>query len=172
MNNCILVKKENNQIYLTYKSLKVTATIGKNGLTNNLVEGDMKTPIGEFDLGIAFGLHERSEINIDKDIPYFKIQKNQYWIDDINSKFYNQLIMIDKEPTISGEHLIDYAHNAYEYAIEIKVNPHNIIGKGSAIMLHCNDGEYTYGCVGISRENMIKLLGMIDYNTKIRIEDT
>lgn len=171
MDNCILVKKENNKMYLTYKSLKAEATIGKNGLTNDTVEGDMKTPIGEFDLGIAFGGHERNEININEDIPYFKIQENQYWIDDINSKFYNQLIMVDKKPTISGEHLIDYANNEYEYAIEIKVNPHNIIGKGSAIMLHSNNNEYTQGCVGISRENMIKLLGMIDSNTKIRIED-
>ncbi len=171
MENYILVKKENNQMYLTYKSLKVEAVIGKNGLTNNLVEGDMKTPIGEFDLGIAFGLHDRSEIDMNEDIPYFKIQNNQYWIDDINSKFYNQLIMIDKEPIISGEHLIDFANEDYEYAIEIKVNPHNIIGKGSAIMLHCNKNEYTYGCVGISRENMIKLLGMIDSDTRIKIEE-
>ena len=171
MKNYILVKKEHNQMYLTYKSLKVKATIGKNGLTNDLVEGDMKTPIGEFDLGIAFGIHERHEINMNEDIPYFKIENNQYWIDDINSKFYNQLIMIDKEPIISGEHLIDYANEEYEYAIEIKVNPNNIIGKGSAIMLHCNKKEYTHGCVGISRDNMIKLLGMIDSNTKIKIEE-
>ena len=171
MENCILVKKENNQFYLTYKSMKVEATIGKNGLTKDLVEGDMKTPIGEFDLGIAFGMHERCEFDMNEDIPYFKIQNNQYWIDDINSKFYNQLIMMDKEPKISGEHLIDFANEDYEYAIEIKVNPHNFIGKGSAIMLHCNKNEYTYGCVGISRENMIKLLGMIDSNTKIKIEE-
>ena len=45
---------------------------------------------------------------MNEDIPYFKIQNNQYWIDDINSKFYNQLIMIDKEPKISGEHLKSY----------------------------------------------------------------
>ena len=171
MDNCILVKKEDGQIYLSYKSMKVVATIGKNGLTNNPVEGDLKTPIGEFDLGIAFGLHDRSEININEDIPYFKIQNNHYWIDDINSKFYNQLVMFDKKPKISGEHLIEYADDAYEYAIEIKVNPNNIVGKGSAIMLHCNRDEYTYGCVGISRENMITLLGMIDLNTKIRIEE-
>ena len=170
MKNYILVKKENNQMYLTYKSLKAKATIGKNGLTDNSVEGDMKTPIGEFDLGIAFGIHDRSEISMNVDIPYFKIEKNHYWIDDINSKFYNQLIMLDKEPLISGEHLIDFANDEYEYAIEIKVNPHNIIGKGSAIMLHCNKGDYTQGCVGISRENMIKLLGMIDSDTKIKIE--
>ena len=171
MKNCILVKKENKQIYLTYKSLKVEATIGKNGFTKDLVEGDMKTPIGKFDLGIAFGIHERNEIDMNEYIPYFKIQNNHYWIDDINSKFYNQLIIIDKKPIISGEHLIDYANEEYEYAIEIKANPHNIIGKGSAIMLHCNKKEYTHGCVGISRDNMIKLLGMIDSNTKIKIEE-
>ena len=169
MENCILVKKENDQIYLTYKTLKAKAVIGKNGFTDDLVEGDMKTPIGEFDLGIAFGLHERSNINLNENIPYFKIQKNHYWIDDINSKFYNQLIEIDKEPLISGEHLIDFANDSYEYAIEIKVNPHNIINKGSAIMLHCCNKEYTYGCVGIAREDMIKLFGMIDENTKIKI---
>ena len=78
--------------------------------------------------------------------------------------------MLDKKPIISGEHLIEFANDAYEYAVEIKVNSHNIIGKGSAIMLHCSKGEYTYGCVGISRESMIELLGMIDSNTKIKIE--
>ena len=83
MKNRILVKKENNQMYLIYKSLKVKATIGKNGLTNDLFEGDMKTPTGEFDLGIAFGIHERNEINMNEDIPYFKIQNNHYWVDDI-----------------------------------------------------------------------------------------
>ena len=169
--NCILVKKENNQMCLIYKSLKAEATIGKNGLTNNLVEGGMRTPVGEFDLGIAFGKHERCKININENIPYFKIENNQYWIDDINSKFYNQLIMMEKKPIISGEHLIDYADEEYEYAIEIKVNPHNIIGKGSAIMLHCKKKAYTSGCVGIAKENMIKLLGMIDSNTKIKIEE-
>ena len=56
------------------------------------------------------------------------------------------------------------------YAIEIKTNPDNIKGKGSAIFLHCKRKEYTAGCVAIEKEDMEKLIGMIDLDTKIIIE--
>lgn len=47
-----------------------------------------------------------------------------HWVDDINSKFYNQLIDITKvkKDWNSSEHLIEYPKQ-YEYAIEIKTNP-------------------------------------------------
>ena len=173
MNNTIYVKKENNKYYLIYDDGKEECYIGKNGLTNNKKEGDLKTPIGEFKLGIAFGIHEEKEININQTLKYIQINKNLYWVDDPNSKYYNQLVDITKEKKDwnSAEHLIEHTI-PYEYAIEIKTNPQNIPGKGSAIFLHCKNKDYTAGCIAIPTEKMKELLKYINKDTKIVIENT
>lgn len=169
MNNIIKVYKEDNNYYLEYKELKCIAYLGKNGVTNNKREGDMKTPIGTFKLGISFGIHEKEKIKNNNN--YIKIDDNLYWVDDINSKYYNKIIDITKieKDFNSAEHLIEYKKQ-YEYAIEIKTNPNNISGKGSAIGIHClGDKNYTGGCIAINREDMKKLLELIDNNTIIEI---
>ncbi len=164
--NKIYVRTENDKVVLIYKDLKVPAYIGRNGFTIDKQEGDYKTPIGEFDLGIAFGKYD----SIDTKLPYLKIEDDMYWVDDISSDDYNELIKTTDKPMFSAEHLKDYEDDAYEYAIEIKTNPDNVKGKGSAIFLHCKRKDYTAGCVAINNEDMKKLISMIDTNTKIKIE--
>lgn len=112
------------------KVLETDAFIGKNGITQNKVEGDGKTPEGIYKLGLAFGTHDREDIELNKNIRYIKINKNLYWVDDIYSKYYNQLVDITKtnKDWNSAEHLVEYP-NQYEYAIEIKTNTNNIPGK-------------------------------------------
>lgn len=126
-----MYKKENGIWNLL---IETEASIGRNGITSNKKEGDGKTPEGIFKLGIAFGLHDLTNLNV----KYIKLNENLYWIDDINSKYYNQMVDITKvkQDWKSAEHLIDYKVQ-YEYAIKIKTNPKNIPGKGSAIFLHC-----------------------------------
>lgn len=150
-----------------YKLLKTKGFIGKNGLTIKKKEGDGKTPKGIFKLGIAFGMHD---IKIDKSMKYIKINKNLYWIDDVNSKYYNKLVDITKveKDWNTAEHLIEYK-NQYEYGIEINTNKENIPGKGSAIFLHCTTGKPTMGCVAIEKEKMIELLEKINSKTVILI---
>lgn len=167
MDNTIIVKKENEDIILSYKKFKTKAYIGRDGFTNDKKEGDYKTPVGEFELGIAFGKYD----SIDTKLPYLKIEDDMYWVDDIDSDDYNELIKTSIKPMFSAEHLMDYVNDAYEYAIEIKTNPDNIKGKGSAIFLHCKRKEYTAGCIAIDSEDMKKLISMIDSNTKIKIID-
>ena len=70
MNNIIEITKENNNYYLNYKDLKTICYIGANGLTKDKQEGDLKTPIGEFELGIVFGTHKRKDIKIEEDCCY------------------------------------------------------------------------------------------------------
>ena len=98
--NKIYVRTENDKVVLIYKDLKVPAYIGKNGFTKDKVEGDMKTPIGEFDLGIVFGKHD-----LDIKLPYVKINENHYWVDDVNSEDYDRLIESKEKPNFSAEHL-------------------------------------------------------------------
>jgi L,D-peptidoglycan transpeptidase YkuD (ErfK/YbiS/YcfS/YnhG family) len=149
-------------------NIETNAYIGKNGVTTNKEEGDLKTPLGEFELGIILGTHKTIENK--NGIKYEQITKNMYWVDDFKSKYYNQLVDITKveKDWTSAEHLIDYPIQ-YEYLIEIKTNPQNIAKKGSAIFLHCSNNGPTAGCVAINSMDMKKIIENIDKNTKIKI---
>ena len=148
------------------KLFSTKAFIGKNGITNDKKEGDGKTPIGKYNLGVAFGTHNEVKFS-----NYIKINENLHWVDDVNSKFYNQLVDITKvrKDWNSSEHLIEYPKQ-YEYAMEIKTNPKNIPNKGSAIFLHCSAEKPTAGCIAIEAKYMKFLLDKIENDTIICIE--
>lgn len=162
--------KDDNIAILEYPrcNINVNAFIGENGSTFKKHEGDNKTPLGIFELGLILGTHNINEV-ITK-IKYQQITKDMYWIDDINSKYYNTLVNINdvRCDWHSAEHLIEFPVQ-YEYIIEIKNNPENIPGKGSAIFLHCSNSISTHGCVAIDNITMKKLLENIDEDTKIEI---
>ena len=156
-------------LYFWENNIKVFSTkafIGKNGITNDKKEGDGKTPIGKYNLGVAFGTHNEVKFS-----NYIKINENLHWVDDVNSKFYNQLVDITKvrKDWNSSEHLIEYPKQ-YEYAIEIKTNPQNVPGKGSAIFLHCSVERPTAGCIAIDAKYMKFLLDRIENDAIICIE--
>ena len=137
----ILVFQEKNKIKLlayrnNSKFLETNAFIGKNGLTYNKIEGDGKTPKGKFHLGTAFGMLKRENIDLPPDTNYIQINDNLYWVDDVHSKYYNNLVDITKvkKDWSSAEHLIDYPIQ-YEYAIEIKSNANNLFGKRKCYFL-------------------------------------
>ena len=154
--------------------------IGRNGVVEpeDAIEFDEKTPLGLYDLGVAFGMHD-----LDIKYPYFKVQDNDYWVDDYKSSHYNYMVRIgedisnfgyhyiireDEKDFDSAEHLKDYEMQ-YEYAVFIEYNSsgqiNNGIGnnKGSAIFLHCFGLKgYTGGCVAVSRENMEFIMNFLD----------
>lgn len=172
MDNIIYVSiNENDEWILKFPkyNIKAKAYIGKNGITRDKKEGDGKTPLGSFELGRILGTHKK--INNRNSLEYQEINENMYWIDDSKSKYYNQLVDISKvkKDWNSAEHLIDYPIQ-YEYLIEVRTNPNNISGKGSAIFLHCSNNKATAGCVAVSRDTMKKILENIDKNTKIEIQ--
>ena len=149
-------------------NIETMAYIGKNGVTNEKQEGDEKTPLGEFELGTILTTNPSIK-NVDSIIP-IQITEELYWVDDSQSKYYNQLINISevKKDWNSAEHLIDYPIQ-YEYLIEIKTNPNNISGKGSAIFLHCTNNKPTAGCIAVNNKIMKKIIENIDKQTKIEI---
>ena len=153
-------------------NIETTAYIGKNGATFNKKEGDQKTPLGEFNLGVVIGTHSSNEITKKTNIKYIQINQNMYWVDDPKSKYYNKLVDLTKvqQDWNTAEHLIDYPKQ-YEYAIEIKTNPQNIPNNGSAIFLHCICKKYTAGCIAIQKNIMRKIIELINYNTKIIISN-
>lgn len=172
-NNKIYVfLKDNNKGILIFPkyNIEANAYIGKNGMTKEKIEGDLKTPIGEFELGVILSMN--TVLKKKKGLNYIQITENMYWVDDENSIYYNKLVDLSKveRDWESAEHLIDYKVQ-YEYVIEIKTNPDNIPGKESAIFLHCTNNKPTAGCIAVDTEIMKKIIENIDDNTKIEICD-
>lgn len=189
LNQTIIVELGNKNIMQIYENGKLIkqinhVEIGKNGASENIHETSVKTPLGTFNLGIAFGTH-----NLNINYPYIKTNENLYWVDDINSKYYNKLVSLNetintfnypyiintnKKEFNSAEHLIDYPKQ-YEYAVYIEYNINgekyeNGMGKGSAIFLHClGDKGYTGGCVAIPKEDMLFVLKFLDRNKNPKI---
>ncbi len=155
-----LFKKKGNELN---PELIVPCSLGKNGITHNKKEGDLKTPAGVFDLGFAFGICDNPGTGLD----YVKLSDTMYWVDDLHSEHYNRLIDTSKcRPDFkSGEHMTDYP-GLYDYGITIGYNKDCIPGRGSAIFLHCTDDirKPTSGCVAVKKPIMLKILKAIAEN--------
>lgn len=136
--------------------------IGKNGFAKpgEKREGDGKTPSGIFSLQRTFGYQE----SIRTKMAYRQALPDDLWIDDINSADYNRWVKKDKTQAVSYEKM-KRDDNLYKYGIVIEYNTNPVIkGHGSAIFLHVWRGENmaTAGCVAISEDNIVRILGWLD----------
>lgn len=132
--------------------------VGKNGVSSESREGDYRTPKGLFSLGFAFGIEKLEGLSIE----YRQIDSRCYWVDDPESKYYNQWMESDAIRWNSAEHLADYP-TAYHYAVAINYNMNPVVPyAGSAIFLHCQTGSYTAGCVAVPEKDMITILHWLD----------
>lgn len=141
--------------------------VGKNGISDNKKEGDGKTPSGVYDFGTAFGIAK----NPGSIKSYRQINNNDYWVDDPNSKYYNQWVDITKvnKDWKSAEHLIS-ENIAYKYGVVVNYNTNPIIpGNGSAIFLHVSTNGPTAGCISVSEDTMVNILKVLKPNAKIVI---
>lgn len=149
---CDVYCYEKNDDYWESRS-KSSGILGKNGVIDNKQEGDKSTPRGLYSLGFAFGTE-----TVDTEIEYRVLNENCYWVDDPQSKYYNQWIETSTPSWNSAEHLIDY-EDCYKYAVSINYNTDPVVqGAGSAIFLHCAVGTYTAGCVAVPEDYMCEIL--------------
>ncbi len=140
--------------------------IGKNGITNNKIEGDFKTPKGKFNLGDLFYKYKKDvkESNLNKK----KIKKNMGWCNNINSKNYNKLIKISKNEKYEKIFRKDYK---YDLMIPIEYNFKKVIpNKGSAIFLHITKNyKGTAGCIALSKKDFLIMIKILDKKNQILI---
>jgi len=140
--------------------------VGYNGV-GTASEGSQTTPKGVYSLTTAFGILQDPGTAL----PYTQVDASHYWVDDPSSRYYNKFVStndVEKDWT-SAEHLADYTH-AYAYAIAIDYNITCIPGAGSAFFLHCSTNSPTYGCVAVSKEDMLFILQNISRNAYIVIQ--
>lgn len=140
------------------------AFIGRRGLGKEK-EGDLKTPIGEFNVTYAFGIKHNPGTELD----YIDVTKNTYICDE-EGKFYNQIIdTIKTKHNCNGEHLIDF-NPQYNYALCFDYNPKNIFPNGSAIFIHVKGNKmYTAGSIAVDEDSMKTILQYATKKTKIII---
>ena len=162
----IIVK---NKDTLLIDDFKFKCSIGKKGVCNKKVEGDLTTPKGLFNLGNIYYRSDRVQKPFSK-LKSISIKKNMGWCDDPSSKFYNKLIKIKKNLKISHEKLYRKDHK-YDFFILIKYNYKNPTKlKGSAIFLHLTKNYLpTKGCIALCEKDFLILAKLINKKTKIKI---
>ena len=156
-----------NKNYLTYNKLKVKCAIGKKGIGNKKKEGDLITPIGVFK--IKYILYRKDRVKVLTKLKKKVIKKNMGWCDDPNSSYYNKLV---KLPFTHKHEKLYKKENIYDIILVLNYNMNPVKkNKGSALFIHVSKINYkkTEGCVAIKKLNLIKLLRMINPNTRVKI---
>ncbi|MFN6547229.1 L,D-transpeptidase family protein [Mycolicibacterium nivoides] len=116
-----------------------------------------RTPTGTFPLGQAFG----REPNPGTRMPYFQTTEEDWWDEDVDSSAYNTHVRTANINSDDAENL--YTSGViYDYAVLIDHNPRRIPGRSAGIFLHVTDGDPTWGCVAIERDQMRSVLRWLD----------
>lgn len=145
--------------------IQCNARVGVNGI-GPTTEWSKTTPNGVFSLGMNFGLNG----NPGATYGYTQANSNHYWVDDVNSKYYNQFVDISQTPSdwSSAEHIVEFP-GYYNYCVNINYNPNCTPGVGSAIFIHCDIGTYTYGCVAIPESILASVMQRLQSDALIAI---
>lgn len=145
------------------------ARIGYGGLVagTKRKQGTGTTPLGTYDLRSAFGTHRR---DAGWALPFRKIRKGDFWVQDNASDFYNRLRnqrqggfrwWLPTSDPDSSERLTDYGRQ-YEYSIVVEYNWRQVRKRGSGIFLHVNGRGATAGCVSAPRPVLRRLMARLD----------
>ncbi|AQT83174.1 hypothetical protein B1R94_28080 [Mycolicibacterium litorale] len=120
-------------------------------------DGVYRTPAGTFGFDQAFG----RQADPGTRMPYFQATDQDWWDEDGKSPTYNTHVRSQDKPSGIAENLYD-SGPVYDYAVNIASNPQRIPGKVAGIFLHVTDGNPTWGCVAIGREEMRSILNWLD----------
>ncbi len=159
---------ENQQGNWAEAGIENQAYVGGNGVTarENKREGDQKTPRGLYPLGFAFGLAPNPGTSIE----YRNVTNTSYWVDDVNSQYYNQWVDSSEASVTwsSAEKLADHP-SSYKYGVVVEYNTDPIVkGNGSAIFLHVGSNP-TLGCIATSEATMVSILKWLNNDAAILI---
>ena len=161
----IIVKKSK---YLKYKNFKFRCSLGKAGIKKKEREGDNITPRGIFKIICIYYRSDRIK-QITTPLKKIKIKRTMGWCDDPKSSFYNKEIKLPNKFNFERFYRKD---NLYDIIVPLNYNKNPIIkNNGSAIFINVADNNYkqTAGCIGVKKNNLIKLLSIIKKNTRVKI---
>ncbi len=157
-------KGKSSKWYLVDQSIPVV--IGKKGvaLEGKKKEGDQRTPMGVFVIGPAFGLSATAKVT--KQFDYFPLKESTICVDDIKSKYYNQVIDSTSVATPDW-HSAEMMHtiSVYKHGSLIQYNSEKRLpGAGSCIFMHIwiDSHSGTDGCIAMDEANLKQVLAWLD----------
>ena len=146
----------NNNKWEKNNDLTTSGFVGEQGTTNEMSEEVSATPKGMYTIGDAFYLYDAPTTNLNS----FEIMDDTYWVDDPNSKYYNQKVEgVENMDWISAEQMSTIP--AYKYGFVIDYNTDCVPGKGSAIFFHIGNVP-TAGCIATSEDMVKSYLSLLD----------
>jgi L,D-peptidoglycan transpeptidase YkuD (ErfK/YbiS/YcfS/YnhG family) len=142
-----------------------SAHIGSKGIADGATrrQNTYTTPSGTYTITQAFGLLG----NPGTVMPYHVITKDDWWVEDNNSAFYNTMrtaslggfnTLLPESDVNGSEHLITHT-GLYDYAVVIDYNMNpSVPYRGAGIFLHVSDGQPTAGCVSVPKSTLVAIL--------------
>ncbi len=116
-----------------------------------------RTPEGAFAFTETFGILS----NPGTQMPYFKVDRYDWWDGNPDSPTFNTHVRADWVPGLGSERLINYGY-AYYYAAAFNYNPEQNPAKGSAFFLHVSTNGPTGGCISVPLADMAAILRAMD----------
>ncbi len=124
-------------------------------------EGDGKAPAGIFRLKQGFGYAP-----FDIAYPYRVYEESDHCVDDIKSKYYNQIVDSTKiKADYKSYEKMKFPKDFYRYGIVVDHNPKRLRGAGSCIFIHIKSIP-TAGCTVMSQNQIKQILRWLDPDKK------
>ncbi|MEO1450123.1 MAG: L,D-transpeptidase family protein [Bacteroidota bacterium] len=124
------------------------------------VEGDKKSPAGQFELGPSFGYAPQAMAT--QKWPYVPVHNATMCIEDANSQSYNQIIDANATPKdYNSTDRMRRKDDLYEWGVWVYHNfPDPEPSAGSCIFLHVwrEGGKGTAGCTAMSKPDMQEVI--------------
>lgn len=144
----------------------IPVALGRSGIKTNKWEGDGATPRGTFHPLRLWWRADRAPPPITS-LPLRAITARDAWCEDPADRRYNRAIRVS--PGAAGDRLMREDH-LYDYIVEIDHNTRPRVAKrGSAVFIHLAREGFspTAGCVGLTRDAMLRLLERLSRETRI-----
>jgi len=130
-------------------------------------EGDGRSPAGVFNLGGVWG--QAGSVKKHPDTFYRQVTTRDLWVEDANSKFYNQFLSLNHEPKSAWEKAAQMRQNDYPHSLKMFI-AHNAFpeikrGAGSSIFFHIWRSEgaaATAGCTTMLESKLRWLIATVD----------
>lgn len=130
-------------------------------------EGDWRSPAGVFWLGGVWG-YDKS-IRKHDGLAYQRITSRDLWVEDSKSKWYNQHVRLDHEPSSEWEIGQQMKQNDPAHALKLFIGhnapPQVRAGAGSSIFFHIwrsGGTKPTAGCTTMDESKLRWMIGRID----------
>lgn len=130
-------------------------------------EGDGRSPAGVFDLGGVWGSHK--SVKKHAKMFYHQVTSRDLWVEDGNSKYYNQFITLDHEPKTAWEKKAQMVQNDYPHSLKMFIAhnayPNIVANGGSSIFFHIwrrEGAAATAGCTTMVEDKLRWLIATVD----------